>query len=332
MVTPYFANIRQAILGALEEATEEILVAVYWFTNQELFNALCTKAKEGKRVSLIVHNDYINNREAGLDFQSFIDDGGELYFSTASNPMHNKFCVIDKSILINGSYNWTYYAETKNSENILLVREEAETISAFSKEFAKLKGQFDKVDKIVKITKFELDEFNELSARDYLANDIVCEAKATNRPEIVKSAFELSPNNLKVQEVAVKLDLAKTRKLKCSVGAGLHNDKYLVGVEKGTVLPVSISKIIQTVKDNQASCGSTLYYGNSPFASNNKELGKVEVSRLPLKPAGQAKLKCIFTIDIYGELRVRFYSLDNGRSSYFSIDVNGLISTMDTPI
>ena len=141
MVTPFFKDIRQAILQTLDEAIEEIFVAMYWFTNHQLFNKLCDKLREGKNVSLIIHNDYINNREAGLDFQSFIDLGGQFYFSTADNPMHNKFCIIDNKALINGSYNWTYFAETKNSENILLIKEETESIEAFRSEFIKLTEQ-----------------------------------------------------------------------------------------------------------------------------------------------------------------------------------------------
>ena len=108
MVKAHFENIRQNILDELDKATEKIMVAVYWFTNQTLFQKLMTKVTDGLQVELIIHNDYINNREAGLSFQSFIDLGGEFYFSDTFNPMHNKFCVIDNKVLINGSYNWTY--------------------------------------------------------------------------------------------------------------------------------------------------------------------------------------------------------------------------------
>ena len=328
MVTPHFTSIRQAILEALDEATEEILVAVYWFTNVQLFSALCNKVKAGKKVSVIVHNDYINNREAGLDFQSFIDLGGQFYFSSSEYPMHNKFCVIDNKILINGSYNWTYFAETKNSENVLIIRNEDEAISAFRGEFLQLAQHLKQESRVRRLTTFELDEFNGLSARDYLANDIVFEAQATNRPEIVDAAFKLAPRNLDVQRVAVQLDLTKKRKLTCSIGVGLKDNKYLVGVEKGTVLPVTISRIVQTSVDNQETCGSTLYYGNASRASTNKEMGKIEVTRLPKKPAGQAKLKFVFTIDIYGELLVQCYSLDNGRRDTFTVSLNGILTTV----
>lgn len=124
MVTAHFNNIRQNILDCLNEATIEILVAIYWFTNQELFDKLCERKQAGLTVELIVHNDFINNRETGLNFQKFIDLGGEFYFSDSDNPMHNKFCVVDNKTLINGSYNWTYFAENKNSENILTIKEE----------------------------------------------------------------------------------------------------------------------------------------------------------------------------------------------------------------
>ena len=249
--------------------------------------------------------------------------------------MHNKFCVIDNKILINGSYNWTYNAGRINSENILIIKNEPTAVSAFRDEFINLTKQLEQVDKVQRLTKFELDEFNGLSAREYLANYIIYEAKETNRPEIVETAFKLSPDNLKVQETAVKLDLTQKRKLKCSIGASLKDNKYLVGVEKGTLLPVSISLIVNTSADNQVNCGSTLHYGDNDLASMNKtmpgkgsngKIGGVVVRGLPPKPQGEAELKFIFTIDLYGMLQVKFYSLDNGRSDFFSVNVKGLLA------
>lgn len=40
MVVPFFKDIPQEIIKALDEATDEILIAVYWFTNHELFDKL----------------------------------------------------------------------------------------------------------------------------------------------------------------------------------------------------------------------------------------------------------------------------------------------------
>src|SRR5690606_21600870 len=111
----------------------------------------------------------------------------------------------DNKVLINGSYNWTYYAEDRNRENILIIKGEDETIHAFANEFERLKSLTKRVEQIRHLTRFEVDEFNQLRARDYLANDIVFQAKATGRPEIVETAFQIAPDNIEVQKTAYDL-------------------------------------------------------------------------------------------------------------------------------
>lgn len=325
MVKAHFDDIRQTILDELDKATEKIVVAVYWFTNQTLFQKLMTKVSEGLKVELIIHNDYINNREAGLNFQNFIDNGGHFYFSDTYNPMHNKFCVIDGKTLINGSYNWTYYAEDRNRENVLLIKDEKETIDAFITEFDRLKSLTEKVEKIRPLTKFEVDEFNLLRARDYLANDIVFQAKATGNKEIIESAFQIAPDNIEVQKTAFALDLTKKWKLKHSIGSSLKYDKYLIIVPKDTMLPVSKSEIVQTSEDNQRSSTSTIHFGENPKASRNKQFAEMTITGIPPKPAGQAKLKYHFTIDIYGNLKMEKFSLDTGRRQIINKKITGLL-------
>jgi hypothetical protein len=53
--------------------------------------------------------------------------------------MHNKFCVIDGTWVITGSYNWSDKAET-NYENVLLL-ENTEVASQYQQYFDKLKGK-----------------------------------------------------------------------------------------------------------------------------------------------------------------------------------------------
>lgn len=328
MVIVHFEKIRQKILAELESAQNEIIVAVYWFTNQDLFDKLLEKLENGVNVSLIIHNDYINNRETGLPFQDIIDKGGEFYFSDSYNPMHNKFCVVDNRTLLNGSYNWTYYAENRNRENILVIKEEKETIEAFHTEFQRLKELAEKVEEIRPLTKFEIDENNVLRARDYLANDIVYQAKATNRKDLIDSAFEIAPGNIEVQKTAYKLDLTKKWRVKSSIGSSLKYDKYLVIVPKHTMIPVSKTEIVQTSEDNQKSSTATIHYGENERASKNKQFATMTVRGIPPKPAGEAKLKYHFTIDIYGNMKMEKFSLDNGRRQVLNKKITGLLEEL----
>lgn len=68
MIQSYFENIRAEILEKIRNADHSIVIAVYWFTNWDLFNSLMHKLQAGVSVQLIIHNDFINNRESGLPF------------------------------------------------------------------------------------------------------------------------------------------------------------------------------------------------------------------------------------------------------------------------
>ena len=94
MVKSYFKGIKNVLLENINRAEKEIIVAVAWFTNHELFNSLCKKLQEGKNVSICIINDEINNREDGLNFQFFISLGGKLFFGKNDELMHHKYPLI----------------------------------------------------------------------------------------------------------------------------------------------------------------------------------------------------------------------------------------------
>lgn len=326
MVKSYFKGIRKVLLSELESATEKIVVAVYWFTNHDLFKKINEKLEKGVQVEIIIHNDYINNRATGLNFQEFIDKGGGFYFSDISTPMHNKFCVIDNKVLINGSYNWTYYAEDRNSENILLIKEEKDVINSFVEEFEKLKQKMVKINTITPLTRSDITKCQLLNAGDYLAHDIVLQSASIGNINMVEEAFLLAPNNIEVQKNAYNLNLINKYILRHSIGASLLGDKYLTLAPKGSSIPFSNSEDVFTTYDNQKSGTSTIYYGDDKTkASNNTDITKIRITDLPPKPAGQAKGRYQLTIDINGKLILEITSIDNGNKQIFTKDISNLL-------
>lgn len=326
MIKSYFKGISNVLLNELDNATVKIVVAVYWFTNHTLFQKLIEKLESGLRVELIIHNDYINNRVTGLNFQEFIKKGGEFYFSDMFNPMHNKFCVIDNEVLINGSYNWTYYAENRNSENILLIKEERDVINSFVEEFEKLKRKMEKVDKITPLTRFEVDEYNLLNTRDYLANDIVFQSVSIGDKNMIEDAFLIAPENIEVQKTAFDLNLTNKYILKHTIGSSLLYDRYLIFVTKGSFIPFNSSEYVQTTYNNQISIKCKFYNGEDVTkASNNNLMAAMLFTGLPPKPVGEAKMRYDFTIDINGNLRIEMYSLDNGIKKVYTRNIRDLL-------
>lgn len=134
MVTPYFSSIRQTLVNALGQATESIDIAVAWFTNEQLFDTVASSLDKGVKVRMVLINDDINHC-GGLDFQKFIDKGGRLFFGKTGYFMHNKYCIIDGKTVYTGSYNYTYFAEHSNFENIVCISGEEPAVSQYVKNY-----------------------------------------------------------------------------------------------------------------------------------------------------------------------------------------------------
>jgi hypothetical protein len=239
--------------------------------------------------------------------------------------MHNKFCIIDNKVLINGSYNWTYYAENKNHENILIIKDEKHVIDAFDQEFQRLISLLNPIREIKYLSQFEVEDNNNLSHKEYLAHDYVYKAKALNRPEIAQAAFNLVPNNMHVQRIAKDLGLVKKFRLKQSVSVSLINDGVKIIAQKGATIPATFTNIVRTAVDNQIKSETDILYGDFDKASANSKITTMTLEGLPMKPAGKAEVKFTFFIDIQGNLRIEKMLLDNGEKVIFNGKVNWLI-------
>lgn len=122
MVQAYFDNIEERLFGHIEKAGRRIYVAVAWFTNEALFGGLLNALQKNVEVKVLILDDILNRNEFGLDFGVLVNKGADVRFASSNKgTMHNKFCVIDHTV-ITGSYNWTYHANV-NDENIVITDE-----------------------------------------------------------------------------------------------------------------------------------------------------------------------------------------------------------------
>jgi len=137
-----FENIADRISAEIRKAQKSVVIAVAWFTNKNLFHELIEKAKEGCKVSLIICNDEINTNSQ-IDFEQLKQYHSDFYKVGDGNAvlMHNKFCVIDHSTVITGSYNWSYKAES-NFENIIINYEDTALAEQFISEFNQIHKKY----------------------------------------------------------------------------------------------------------------------------------------------------------------------------------------------
>ena len=134
-----FENIAERIQQEIRKAQKTIFIAVAWFTNKNLFNELVNKARSGCTVSLIISNDVINFNSS-IEFEQLLVGKSRVYKigNGETELMHNKFCVIDHSSVITGSYNWSYKAEN-NFENVIITSSDTTLAEQFIYEFNKIR-------------------------------------------------------------------------------------------------------------------------------------------------------------------------------------------------
>ena len=167
-----FENIAERIQKEISDANKSIYIAVAWFTNKNLFNELVNKSKEGCVISLIISNDEIN-QNSSIDFERLITPNSKVYKIGNGNTelMHNKFCVIDYSTIITGSYNWSYKAEN-NFENVIITSNDTALAEQFISEFNNIRKQY-YPDEIKKDLVFPLNKI--LKRLEILKNYILLE-------------------------------------------------------------------------------------------------------------------------------------------------------------
>lgn len=170
MTEVFFENIEKEISKRLIAANNHISIAVAWFTNETLFFNLLECLKKGVSVDLIIMDDYINRNEFALDYSIFIMGGGNLFFPLGKK-MHNKFCIIDNTILT-GSYNWTFYAETYNTENIV-ISDDFNFVQCYKNEFEKLLSISKRTTKYAPLKLDTISKSELYNNYNYLCNDLI---------------------------------------------------------------------------------------------------------------------------------------------------------------
>jgi hypothetical protein len=135
-----FENIAERIEEEINKSQKDIYLAVAWFTNKNLFNSLAKKSKEGVKVILVISDNEIN-RNSSINYNDIQKGESKLFWIGGDKSfMHNKFCIIDDYVVITGSYNWSYKAET-NFENVVITSGDGELATQFKKEINRIIGE-----------------------------------------------------------------------------------------------------------------------------------------------------------------------------------------------
>jgi phosphatidylserine/phosphatidylglycerophosphate/cardiolipin synthase-like enzyme len=110
----------EAIVNQIDNAKSEILIQAYSFTSAPIAKALVNAHKRGIHVEIILDKSNKSQKYSAGDFTAHM--GVTTYIDSQHAIAHNKIIIIDREIVITGSFNFTKAAEEKNAENLLLLK------------------------------------------------------------------------------------------------------------------------------------------------------------------------------------------------------------------
>jgi len=127
-----------AAVWEIRRARKEVLVQAYSFTSKPIADALIEAKGRGVHIEIIL--DRSNEQETYTELSHLIDHGLAPHIDAQHAIAHNKIMIIDRRVLITGSFNFTHQAEVENAENMLVIKGHPELLKSYRMNFAEHKA------------------------------------------------------------------------------------------------------------------------------------------------------------------------------------------------
>lgn len=128
-------NAEAMIADGIRQAKHQILVQAFSFTSRTLANALMAAKRRGVDVQVMADREQTFSGETSR-IPDLVRAGIPVVLDVRYQSAHNKVMVIDAgaadAAVVTGSYNWTYAAQYKNAENVLILRHNPDVANAYA--------------------------------------------------------------------------------------------------------------------------------------------------------------------------------------------------------
>lgn len=155
---PWAQSVNGLIGRSLAQATQQIDLALFVFSDQPLSNLLEVEHRQGVQVRALIEPSFaFRDYSEGLDMLGVTLTGAKCRAEAQNQPwkqpitsvgvpqlpsgdlLHHKFAVIDQRTVITGSQNWSEAANRSNDENLLVIQNPM-VAAHFQREFERLYG------------------------------------------------------------------------------------------------------------------------------------------------------------------------------------------------
>ena len=133
------ASNEEKIVSMLRTCKKTLDIAIFSLTLDSIAEAILEAYQRGIKVRMIADDECAKNK--GSNVKLIASVGVPCKTDNAIYHMHHKFAVLDGSVVIMGSFNWTGQAVKYNQENIFFY-EDKNIASQYAQEFERLWNSF----------------------------------------------------------------------------------------------------------------------------------------------------------------------------------------------
>jgi len=123
------------VTGLLAGARQTADLCVFTIKDDRIARAIEKAHERGVSIRIVSDDEKVG--DAGTDIPRLRRAGIPVALDDSPSHMHHKFAVIDGSLLMTGSFNWTRSAAEENQEN-LVITDDPRLVAPFREEFERL--------------------------------------------------------------------------------------------------------------------------------------------------------------------------------------------------
>lgn len=127
-------NVEEMIVDAIDAARKQVLVQAYLLTSKKIAAALIAAHRRGVDVQVLADAEQ-DAKTASSKLADLAGASIKVLLETKYQNAHNKIIIVDAATsdatLITGSFNFTWSAQHKNAENILIARKNMPLVSRY---------------------------------------------------------------------------------------------------------------------------------------------------------------------------------------------------------
>jgi phosphatidylserine/phosphatidylglycerophosphate/cardiolipin synthase-like enzyme len=128
----------EAVVEELRGAQKTVRVQAYSFTSKDIAAALRDAKRRGVDVEVVLDK---SNETAQYSSATFMANAGIPTYIDAEHAIaHNKIMVIDGATVITGSFNFTKSAESRNAENLLIIKNAPHLVRQYERNYEEHKA------------------------------------------------------------------------------------------------------------------------------------------------------------------------------------------------